>query len=82
MIERFEHDTEADAAYIRLSDHPYAFGVDLDPDRHIDYDAEGRPIGVELLNVSAGVNVRDLPRAPMIEHLLRQHDIRVIHPAA
>ena len=81
-MEGFEHDTEADAAYIRFNDHPYAFGVDLDPDRRIDYDVGGEPIGVELLNVSAGVNVRDLPHARRVEHLLREHNIRIAQPAA
>jgi len=81
-MEHFEHDPEADAVYIHLSDRPYAFGVDLDPDRRVDYDAESQPIGVELLNVSAGVNVRDLPQAAVIEQLLRQHNIRIIQSAA
>ncbi len=46
------HDQEADAIYITLREGAYAYGEDLDHERRIDYDAQGRPLGIELLNVS------------------------------
>ncbi len=66
-----EHDPTSDAAYIHLRpDVAYAFGEDLDTARHIDYGADQRPLGVELLNVSAGVNLADLPEPDEIARLL------------
>ncbi len=73
-----EHDPEADALYIRLSDKPYAFGEDLDHARRIDYAADRTPIGVELLYVSHGVDLADLPRADEVARVLREHNIRAL----
>lgn len=75
---RFRHDPEADAVYIRLSDEPYAYGEDLDRERRIDYAADGTLIGVELLCVSTGVDLHDLPRAEEIAKLLAKHRIKVL----
>lgn len=72
---RLEHDPEADAAYVRLSDKPYAYGIDLDEERRVDYDANDCPIGVEVLNISHGVNVEGLPFAEEIMNLLEKHGI-------
>ena len=74
---RFEHDTEADALYIWLRELPIAFGVDLDHARHIDYAEDQKPVGVELLNVSKGVNLDDLPERARLVRLLTDHDIKV-----
>jgi uncharacterized protein YuzE len=74
---RAEYDRKADAIYIYLSDAPYAFGKDLDHERRIDYDANGEPIGVELLCVSDGVITNDLPRRGEIERLLEKHHIKL-----
>jgi len=74
---RLEYDREADAVYIWLRDLPYAFGEDLDHARRVDYAADQKPIGIELLNVSKGVNLDDLPERPAVEKLLVEHHIRV-----
>ncbi len=74
---RLEYDKEADAIYIYFSDAPYAYGKDLDDLRRVDYDAEGNPRGVELLCVSEGVNVDDLPNSSEIERLLGDKGIKV-----
>lgn len=71
------YDPEADAVYIRLRDLPYAFGEDLDHARHIDYAADRKPIGVELLNVSKGVNLEDLPERSALARALEKHNIKV-----
>jgi len=60
----------ANALYIHLSRAPYARGHDLDPERRIGFDAEGRPLGVELLNVRDGVNLSGLPQRHRIALLL------------
>ena len=57
-----KYDKVADAIYIKLSDMPYAYGKDLDDLRRIDYDSNGDLRGVELLCVSEGVIIDDLPQ--------------------
>lgn len=74
---RIKYDRQADAIYIRLSDAPYAYGEDLDKERRIDYDASGKPRGVELLCVSEGVITDDLPQRSEIERLLGEHGIKI-----
>ena len=74
---RIEQDKEADAIYIYLSDAPYSHGKNLDNERRIDYDANGIPIGVELLCVSTGVITDDLPNRVEIEHALEDRGIRI-----
>jgi uncharacterized protein YuzE len=58
---RVEHDPEANALYVHLSDKPYAYGKDLDHERRVDYSEDGTPIGVELLCVDKGVDLTGLP---------------------
>ena len=74
---RIKYDRQADAVYIRLSDAPYAYGKDLDKERRIDYDASGKPRGVELLCVSDGVITDALPQRSEIERLLGEHGIKI-----
>lgn len=66
---RVEYDPTADAVAI---DFP-GFGagasarmVCLDRDRTLDYDADGRLVSIELLNVSRGVDLKDLPEAEVV----------------
>ena len=74
---RIEHDREADAIYIYLGDAPYSHGKNLDNERRIDYDANGIPVGVELLCVSTGVIADDLPNRAEIERALEDRGIKV-----
>lgn len=67
---RLDYDREADAVYIWMRDAPYAYGEDLDAERRIDYGSDGIPVGVELLNVSAGVRLDDLPDHQTLARLL------------
>ena len=71
------HDKQADAIYILLSDKPYAYGKDLDNERRIDYDADGNPRGIELLCVSTGVIIDDLPNRAEVERMLGDRGIKV-----
>jgi hypothetical protein len=77
MIE-YSHDEEADAIYIRISEKPYAYGEELDPERRVDYAADGSPVGIELLCVSTGVDVRDLPDQAEVAKLLTSHRIKLL----
>lgn len=55
------HDQQADAVYIHLSTKPYAYGIDLDNERRVDFADDNTPVGVEFLCVSNGVDVTGLP---------------------
>lgn len=74
---KVKHDKKADAIYILLSNKPYSYGKDLDDERRIDYDADGVPVGVELLCVSAGVVTDNLPKRAEIEKMLGDKGIKV-----
>ncbi len=74
---RVGYDERANAVYVYLRDAPYAYGKSLDDARHIDYSADGRPIGVEFLNVSKGVNVDDVPERSAITRALEDRQINV-----
>ncbi len=74
---KLRYDREADAAYIQLRDVPYAFGQMLDLDRNIDFGPDEQPIGVELLGISHGVTLDNLPERDAIARLLREHSITV-----
>src|SRR5579875_673546 len=83
MLRNYEiemlRDRQADAVYIQLRDLPYDHGRDLDTERHVDYAANGQPIGVALLNVSQGVDVKALPEPHVVAHALGEGDIVVFH---
>jgi uncharacterized protein YuzE len=72
------YDHEADAVYIKLSERPYAFGEDIDHERRVDYAEDGTPIGIELLCVSEGVDLSNLPCPDEVTAALRQLGIRVL----
>lgn len=74
---KFRHDAQADAIYIYLSDKSYAYGKDLDDERRIDYASDNTPIGVELLCVSKGVNLYDLPSVYEIAQVLEDTGIKI-----
>lgn len=74
---KFKHDAQADAAYIYLSDKPYVYGRDLDDERRIDYASDNTPIGVELLNVSKGVNLDSLPYVDEIAEVIEAEGIKI-----
>ena len=74
---KLRHDQQADAIYIDLSSKPYAYGKDFDDERRIDYASDNSPIGVELLCVSKGVNVADLPRVGEIAEVLQAEGIKI-----
>jgi len=71
----FRHDPQADAIYIYLREKAYSYGIDLDDERRIDYASDDTPIGVELLCVSKGVNLDDLPRKDEIAEILEHNRI-------
>lgn len=73
---KIEYDKEADSIYIGLNDKPVSYTKSLDNSRHIDFDDENNPIGIELFNVSAGVTVGKLPFAEPLAKILENSDIK------
>ena len=71
-------DRQAGAAHTTLCNVPYAFGVDLDHARRVDFGEDRRPIGVELLNIEQPVDLRDLPERDAIAYLLHANHIPVL----
>jgi uncharacterized protein YuzE len=68
---RLEYDPEADAVYIWLREGvPFAFNLNLDDGRNISYGPDEQPIGIELLGVSQGVDLTDLPQRAEVARLL------------
>ena len=61
MMPRIELDKKADAIYVYFSDESVAYTKKVDDVRYVDYTADNTPIGIELLCVSDGVNIDDLP---------------------
>jgi hypothetical protein len=52
---------------VYLRDLPYAYNTVLDERRIIDDAEDQHPIGIELLNVRHGIDVRDLPEQAAVE---------------
>jgi uncharacterized protein YuzE len=82
-----KYDQEADAAYVYVDGPIPEGGVDRTEDvsrrghyqRGIDYDASGRVLSYEFLNVSRGVDVADLPHREELAALFdRVRGIRVL----
>lgn len=48
---KITYDPEVDAMYIQWSDQPVANTREMPDGTVVDYDAQGQPVGVELLNV-------------------------------
>jgi uncharacterized protein YuzE len=58
---RFEYDREVDAAYIRLREGRVVRTADIGDGRLIDFGPDDKPVGIELLGVSGGVEPDGLP---------------------
>jgi YD repeat-containing protein len=53
MTPRITYQPEDNAAYIRLSQEKILTSAEVSPDVVFDYDAEGRIVGIELLDAKA-----------------------------
>jgi uncharacterized protein YuzE len=72
-----EYDYNTDCVYILINDLPHAYSKEIDDARFIDYAKDGTVIGIELLYVSGGVDISDLPHGDEIGKLLEKHNIEV-----
>ena len=48
-------DGEANALYVRFSDKPVTGTIELSLSVYVDVDAEGNPVGFEILNADSGL---------------------------
>ena len=65
------YDPDADVVYVLLNDIHVEKTKALDDVRLIDYSADGAVVGIEFINASAGIDVRDIPFAQTVEGLIR-----------
>ncbi len=68
---KIEYDQEANALYITLREAPVASTNEVTDSFIVDFDAEGRPIGVEILQVRRLLDPADLARVT-VENLLTE----------
>lgn len=62
---RLHVDEKADAVYIRLDDSPIADSEEVRPGIVLDFDADGRVVGMELLRVREGLPEADLRKVQL-----------------
>lgn len=74
----YEYDANADCAYILINKLPYAYSKEIDETRFVDYAEDGTVIGIELLYVSGGVDICDLPYESEVEQLLEKNDVKIL----
>ncbi len=55
-------DREADALYLDLDDAPAAESEEISPGLILDYNVEGKVVGIEILYLSKRVSAEKLPR--------------------
>lgn len=72
-----ESDPVADAVYIQFIDEPVGYTKELDDNRLIDYTLNpGLPIGIDLLAVSEGVKLNDLPEVEIVKKVLKCLEVK------
>jgi uncharacterized protein YuzE len=73
-FEPVAYDAEADALYVQLIDQSVGRTHPLDGLRLIDYSQDGGVAGVDFLEASHGVDLRDVPFSKRIDQLIRSQD--------
>lgn len=77
-----EYDESADAAYLTVTDEPWARHERLDDARGVNYAADGSVIGIELLSPRRkGVQLDGLPLRADVERVVRSVGFRVLQTA-
>ena len=66
------YDPEVDVLYVQLADGKVSRTVSLDDFRLIDYSKDGRVIGIEFIDASAGIDLSDIPFSETVEKLIGQ----------
>lgn len=71
------YDEQADAVYVQFRRSTVTRTEELSDSVAVDYDAEGRPLGVEFLNVSFGIDLDQVPRRAQVAKLLEERHFKV-----
>ncbi len=74
---KIEFDPDADAMYIQLRKGRVGSTRSLDESRNVDLGTDGHPVGVELLDVSKGIDTTDLPERAAVEAALAKLGTKV-----
>jgi uncharacterized protein YuzE len=75
---KVSYDSAADAVFVRFNDRPTGYAEELDDRRNLLCADDDSVIGVELLSVSQGVDLRGLPHANAIGDALRRQRIKLL----
>ena len=67
---KIDYDRDVDALYVTLQEDPCAYTRSLGELRNVDYASDGKPVGVEWLRASEGVDLADVPNAAEIGEAL------------
>ena len=73
-----KHDPIADAVYIDLASKPVSYTKEIDNNRNIDFAYDDTPVGIELLSVSDGVDLSDLPERESVEKAAELLGLKVL----
>ncbi len=76
------HDPVADAIWVTLARGDYAETRELDDRRRLDIATDGSILRIELLDVSDGVDLAELPRAVELARALGRLGIGVVEPVS
>ena len=68
----------ADAICIQFDDDSVAWTQEVDDRRMVDWAVDGRLLGIELLDVSDGIVLQDLPERQRVEEVLRVFTFPVV----
>ena len=71
------YDEQADAVYVQFRRSAVTRTEELNDSVAVDYDAEDRPLGVEFLNVSLGIELDRVPHRAEVLKLLEARHFKV-----
>ena len=69
------YDEENDVLCVLLANHDVARTRALDDLRLVDYDANDKPLGIEFIGASDGLDLTEAPSAEQIQDLLREAEV-------
>ena len=74
---------EADALYVsfRSGAVDYTEPVGDDDNRLVDYDGDGRPLGIEILDASKGIDLTGLPESGRVAKAAARFSLPISSPA-
>jgi uncharacterized protein YuzE len=71
------YDEQADAVYVQFARNSVARTEELSDSVAVDYDADGRAVGVEFLDVSEGIDLDQVPRRAQVTKLLEERHFKI-----